>query len=138
MKDNSGGFIQRQGQENGVPGLWQDDGEKRQMSGFIGSGGWMAAPDGMLTAGNINLHNRPRVKNPDGTISTVRSITMDMADGGAILLPTVSNEGTIMEPREAAEYWRKKGQNLGTFSSVEAANRYAQQLHQAQAGEYVY
>ena len=81
--------------------------------------------------GNIDLSNRPRVKNPDGSISTVRSMSYN-EDGKEVLIPTVSDEGKIMEDNEAIDYWKKKGQNLGVFNSVDEANKAAEWIHKDQ------
>ena len=82
-------------------------------------------------SGNIDLSNRPRVKNPDGSISTVRSMSYN-EDGKEILIPTVSDEGNIMEDNEAIAYWKKKVQNLGVYDSVDAANKAAEWIHKDQ------
>lgn len=91
-------------------------------------------PAGLVRPGNINLHNRPVVHNPDGTISTVRSITITHG-GRAILLPTVVG-GKVVSPQEAIDHWRRTHEHLGIFSDEASANSYAEALHKAQAKEY--
>ena len=88
---------------------------------------------GMIEPGNINLNNRPRVRNPDGSISTVRSISVGI-DGAEVLLPTVSEDGRIMSENEAVAQYMHTGRHLGKFRDTASANAYAQQLHQQQAG----
>ena len=95
----------------------------------------MGQVSGLLTPGNIDLHNRPIVKNPDGSISTVRSITID--DGGkAVLIPTVVGNRVVSNSDAIAAY-RKTGQHLGVFRDEASADAYAQQLHEDQAAEYM-
>lgn len=93
-------------------------------------------PAGMTEAPNINLYNRPTVHNPDGTISSVRSMSFNM-DGKEILVPTVSDDGRILADREAMDTYRKTGKHLGIFTTPQAADAYAEQLHNDYAaGKY--
>lgn len=99
------------------------------------TGGTPDNTPGMVTAGNIDLTQRPVVKNGDGSISTVRSASFNI-DGKEVLLPTVSQDGKLLSNDEAITLYRRTGNNLGTFESPEAATAYAQQLHLAQAAQY--
>jgi hypothetical protein len=91
---------------------------------------------GMLEPGNIDLTNRPVVHNPDGSISTVASRSYDF-DGKEVLLPTISDDGRVLNDQEAQDQFLKTGKHLGIFSSPEAATAYAQQLHEDQQKLYV-
>lgn len=93
-------------------------------------------PAGLVSQGTIDLASRPIVKNADGSISTVRSITMTMDDGKAILIPTVSPDGKILSNDEAVALAKKTGQHLGIFANEANANQYAQSLHQQQEQMY--
>ena len=55
---------------------------------------------GMIEPGNIDIANRPVVRNPDGSISTVRSITVE-ADGKYVVLPTIDPQGNNLTPDQA-------------------------------------
>lgn len=67
---------------------------------------------GRYGAGNIDLYNRPQVKNDDGSISTVRSMSFN--DGNnEVLIPTVSNNGQILSDNDAIDNYYKTGQYLG-------------------------
>ena len=94
-----------------------------------------AQPFGQFGAGNIDLTNRPRVRNTDGSISTVRSMSANF-DGKEVLLPTVSDDGRIMSDDEAIQQYLRTGQNLGSFSTVDEANAYADRLHREQESMY--
>lgn len=93
---------------------------------------------GMRTPGNINIMNRPIVQNPDGSSSTVRSMSIG-TDAGEVLIPTVSNGADGLPPRvmsndDAIKYYQQTGEHLGVFDTPENATAYAQALHQQQAG----
>jgi hypothetical protein len=92
-------------------------------------------PSGLVEAGNIDLAHRPVVKNGDGTISTVRSMSFE-EDGKEILIPTVSPEGKILDDKAAIALYHKTGQHLGKFDNANDATAYAKQLHESQAAFY--
>lgn len=89
------------------------------------------------TPGNIDLYKQPKVKNPDGSISTVDSRSYNF-DGKEVLLPSVTPDGRHLKTDDEiiAEY-KKTGRHLGMFDDVASANAYAEQLHNDYAaGKY--
>lgn len=82
--------------------------------------------------GNIDLTRRPHVRNADGSISTVRSMGVNI-DGHETLIPTVSEDGRIMQDEEAIDAYRRGGKHLGKFRSVRDSNEAARAIHEDQA-----
>jgi hypothetical protein len=91
---------------------------------------------GKTVEGNINLHQRPSVHNPDGSISTVRSMSFE-ENGQEVLVPTVRKGlERPMTNEEAIEHYHKTGEHLGKFATPETATAYAKRLHESQEKEY--
>jgi hypothetical protein len=93
---------------------------------------------GMQEPGNLDLTNRPSVLNADGSRSSVRSMSFqDRKNGPEVLVPTVSDDGRIMNDDQAIEQYHRLGKHLGTFDTPDHATAFAQQLHnqQEQAGD---
>lgn len=91
-----------------------------------------------LEEGNIDLNHRPVLKNSDGSISTVRSMSFN-EDGKEVLVPTIAknkNGAYQMSDKEAIDHYHKTGEHLGKFNTVDGANKYAEWLHRQQARKY--
>jgi hypothetical protein len=100
----------------------------------------LASAKGLVVKGNIDLSNRPIVKNNDGSISTVRSISI--TEGRlVVVIPTVikqqNGSGAIVSDSEAIRHYKKTGQHLGKFSSTKDADAYSVALSAQQEKYYV-
>src|SRR5690348_7992403 len=92
---------------------------------------------GPIEPGNIDLFAQPKVKNPDGTTSTVDSSSYNI-DGVEVLLPSVTPDGRHLQTEdEIVGEYRRTGRHLGKFATPDAATAYASQLHDDYAaGKY--
>lgn len=86
--------------------------------------------------GNIDIYNRPIVMNPDGKISTVRSMSFEDDYGKQVVIPTVSDDGRFLSRDEAIELYYRTGKHLGKLDTVDEAIEYAEQLHLQQDSLY--
>ena len=84
---------------------------------------------GLLEPGNIDLAGQPIVQNPDGTTSTVKSMSFE-ENGKEILIPMVAHDGSrVLSEPEAIDQYHKSGKHLGVFRDPNTATAYADQLH---------
>ena len=94
---------------------------------------------GQYGVGNIDLYNRPQYRNADGSISTVDSTSFNI-QGKEVLLPSVwMKDGKAYRSSdgdEVLQHFYDTGEFLGVFDTVDAANSYAEKLHDAQ--DYYY
>lgn len=96
--------------------------------------------------GNIDLNNRPIYTNPNGSISTVRSIIIGEESDGqqlSVVIPTIlgtgiysGNSASLVSDTVAISSYKSTGQHLGKFSTVKDADSFAQDLHISQASQY--
>lgn len=107
---------------------------------------------GMVAPGNVDLNKQPVVKNADGTISSVKSISIEVETArvgvvgsavipkgqtkATVLIPTITPDGKEMSNEEAIAEYRKSGLSLGTFRDEASASRYAAQLSQKMGERY--
>lgn len=84
---------------------------------------------GLIEPGNIDLSNRSQVKNDDGSISTVRSMSFRDDSGREILIPTAADDGSrILSDDEAIQQYKLTGRHLGIFDTPGNATAYAKRL----------
>lgn len=91
---------------------------------------------GLLEPGNIDLHGRPEITNPNGGISTVYSMSFGDDKGREVLVPRAA-AGKILSEKEAKDRYYRTGEHLGIFDSPEHATAYAEKLHKEyESGKY--
>lgn len=87
------------------------------------------AVPGLKVPGNIDYTRMPEVRNPDGSVSTVRSMSFGR-DNNEILVPTVDRENKrIMSEPEAIQRYDRTGEHMGIFSNPDSATNYGEQVH---------
>ena len=84
--------------------------------------------------GNIDLKTRPKVRNKDGSYSTVRTIGIEDS-GKHVNIPTVIN-GRVVSNQEAVNHYRRTGKHLGKYNSRKEADAAAKSLSKSQAKRY--
>ena len=95
----------------------------------IGDGRYVLRSGDAVVVG-LPPHSRPIIRNPDGSISTERTITIE-ADGRHLILPTIV-DGKQVSENDAVRLWREgKNQAVGNFSTAEEANRAARERTEA-------
>lgn len=74
-----------------------------------------------------------RVKQADGSIATVKTISFSETEGGPeILIPTIINNKEVSE-EEAKQHYRDTGEHYGIYPNSDEANAAAESLHDQQA-----
>lgn len=85
-------------------------------------------------SGSIDLFNRPVFRQPDGSISTVRSMSVNM-NGKEVLIPTIgikNGHPAQLSDEEAIQQYIATGKHLGKFSTPEEATKMAELIHKHQ------
>jgi len=89
------------------------------------------APKGLLEPGNIDLNTRPIVQLPDGKIATVKSMSVNF-DGKEVLIPTIADDGKILNEEQAVKLYQSTGKHLGKFDTPANATAFAKSLSDRQ------
>lgn len=88
----------------------------------------MQYPSGMKKKGTLDPKKAiAKVKNDDGSISTVRTMSVNFGSG-EVLIPTVHPDGYVMSDDEAIERYKETGEHFGIFDSPEEATMYGKAL----------
>ena len=98
----------------------------------------------MIQQGNLDLTNRPVIKNDDGTHSSEYSTSFSDEKGREVLIPTIVN-GKFLTPngkkpkqgspeeklmfKRAWQHYLETGENLGVFDSPDHADAAANMIH---------
>lgn len=112
-----------------------------EMAKEIGKQALKDAKSSVYGQGNIDLHNRPKYRQNDGSISTVNSMSFQDEDGKEVLIPTIAydknGKPTQLTDDEAIDRYYQTGEYLGKFNTVDEADKYAQKLHKDQEDYYL-
>jgi hypothetical protein len=92
-------------------------------------------PEGLVSPGNIDLNKRIKVKNKDGSFSTIESMSANI-NGVEVLFPTITPDGKRMTPEQAFQRYKQTGEHLGIFVAPQFADRYAKDLSIRQGNYY--
>ena len=76
--------------------------------------------------GNMYLKTRPRINNPDGSFSTIRSMGVEK-DGQEYVIPTIY-DGAQHKPKQAYDRFVNTGRHLGTANNPQESTAYAKRL----------
>lgn len=93
------------------------------------------ALESLVQQGTIDLTKRPKVRNPDGSYSTVKTMTITDDQGRGINIPTVIDD-RVVDPKEAIEHFKRTKQHLGVYKTQQDALNAAQKLHEDQEKMY--
>lgn len=127
----------------------KNDNEKSIIEKFKKWTGYGKTPESVVSQyekdkfgkGNIDLTNRPVYQHEDGQISTVSSMSFN-ENGKEILVPTIvkdaNGKAKQLTEDEAIAHYRKTGEYLGKFNTVDEADEYAQRLHVDQELYYTF
>jgi GH24 family phage-related lysozyme (muramidase) len=85
--------------------------------------------EGVLEEPNFDMSRQPIVKNDDGSVSTIATISIGR-DGREILIPTVSEDGRKLSEKEAIAEYDRTGRHLGVYSGPDAATEAAKRFHE--------
>ena len=94
---------------------------------------------GQYGEGNIDLYDRPIYHNPDGTISTVESVSFE-DNGEWVLCTTIifdeHGDPAKLTEQQAYDYYYNTGEYLGKFETFDECEVYAVRLHEQQEWYY--
>ena len=78
--------------------------------------------------GNIDFNTLPWVDNPNGSHSSVVSMSFE-DKGKEVLIPTIAADGSTMTEQQAIARYRATGLHLGKFNTPKEADAYAKKHH---------
>jgi hypothetical protein len=99
--------------------------------GRVDAGAVDALDAGAVEPANLPFGVTSLVKNDDGSVSTVRTISVGV-DGGEALIPTVY-DNRAHSNAEAIERYQRTGKHFGVYPNIAAADAAAQRLHESHA-----